>query len=425
LLVPLVLSVSGSSAVRHQLAERARAGWMLTTCVVGFLIMIFLSMTTAVDFTEALSGAMDAIMEWFIPFVAVLLVVRSFEQALTLLRVICVCALFVGIAGIIEWRYEHRFFLDLIPASVMADLEAHNPSFKNIVHAIGFRNGQYRASSIFAVSLSFGEFEAMTFPLGVYFAIYGARWRDRALGWIVIPVALFAIWVAGARGGWIAVIVAIAAFTTLWVLRGFKFNKASLAAPSVVVIATVGFTALLLGMIFVTRIHNTILGDGMSQYSDLERKAQWEVGIPKILANPITGHGFNGGSDILLTAGQYNAGTVDSYILSLLIEVGVPGFLFFMGILFCIVWDGTRRFLTDPSRQGALGGAFAASALAFMMDRLVLSQRENHKVFFILAAISVVFSYLETAKAASPLKNPGAAREVPPAFNHRPQHGRA
>jgi O-antigen ligase len=401
LVAPLALAMCASSAVRRQVAERARAAWPLVACAVGFLVMIFLSMPTSVSFSGSLSGSMEAILDWYVPFLAVVFILRSFEQALTLLRVICICAIAVAIAGVIEFRLQHRFFVDIFPAGMLADLMAQNPSFAALVNFTGTRNGAYRANSIFGGSLSFGEFEAMMVPLGLYFVFYGARAWERVLGVAVVVSALLGIYVAGARGGWIALISCVTAFTGLWIVREFKFNKSGFAAPIVAVVGAVAFLGLILSIVFVVRVNHVVLGDGMSTYSDEERRLQWTVGIPKILSNPITGHGFNEGADILMSGGEYDAPTVDSYALSLLLETGVPGFLFFTGMIFWILWDRSMRYLTDPSPQATLSVALACSALAFMVDRLVLSQHENHKLFFILAGITAILAYIEASQAAN------------------------
>ena len=48
-----------------------------------------------------------------------------------------------------------------------------NPSLANLLTAAVFRNGMYRASSVFIVSLSFAEFEAMIAPFAIVLAVHG------------------------------------------------------------------------------------------------------------------------------------------------------------------------------------------------------------------------------------------------------------
>src|SRR5208282_5335335 len=126
---------------------------------------VFLSLFTSINFGGSLSSATDLVLEVYVPFLAIVFVVRTYEEVLTLVRATCVCALLVAVAGMIEFKVEHRYFIEIIPTSILASLMEHNPSFAEIVNSSPYRNGLYRASSIFRTSLSFGQFEAMMVPL--------------------------------------------------------------------------------------------------------------------------------------------------------------------------------------------------------------------------------------------------------------------
>ena len=122
--------------------------------------------------------------------------------------------------------------------------------------------------------------------------------------------------------------------------------------------------------------------------------------MPLIESNPITGHGFvTGGFDI--------GSSIDSYVISLLVETGIPGLVFFVGIVCLPIWYGIRAYLTDSSESGALGGSLACSFIAFTLYRLVLSQRENHFLIYCLLGIVVVLNYgyqMKRAKEPRSLK---------------------
>jgi O-antigen ligase len=134
-----------------------------------------------------------------------------------------------------------------------------------------------------------------------------------------------------------------------------------------------------------------VLGGGEQAGSTQARYEQWAVGIPLIKSNPITGHGFTMGGYLINNS-------IDSYLLSLILETGVPGLLFFSGLLVLPIWYGVRNYLSDMSESGAVAGALACSFVAFFSNRLVLSQRENHMLIFSLLAIVVVMNYESTRK---------------------------
>jgi hypothetical protein len=123
-------------------------------------------------------------------------------------------------------------------------------------------------------------------------------------------------------------------------------------------------------------------------------------------ANPITGHGFGLGGYVIQSS-------IDSYVLSLLIETGIPGLIFFTGLLLIPIWYGVRSYLSDVSEAGAAAGAVACSFVAFTANRLVLSQKENHMLIFSLLAIAVI------------LNSEIARKRAPQQLSHQPGDRRA
>ena len=92
--------------------------------------------------------------------------------------------------------------------------------------------------------------------------------------------------------------------------------------------------------------------------------------------------------------------SIDSYILSLVVETGTLGLVFFLGLLVLPIWYGLRNYLSDTAESGALAGALACSFIGFIMNRLVLSQKENHMLMFSLLAIMIVLNYAPARKRA-------------------------
>ena len=138
-----------------------------------------------------------------------------------------------------------------------------------------------------------------------------------------------------------------------------------------------------------------VLGGGDAAASNHGRYEQWLAGIPLIESNPITGHGFVNGGYVINNS-------IDSYVLSLLLETGIPGLVFFGGLVLLPIWYGLRNSLSDISESGAVAGALACSFIAFATNRLVLSQRENHMLIFSLLAIVVVMNYEYARKQQVP-----------------------
>ena len=75
-----------------------------------------------------------------------------------------------------EFFVKHQFFVDIFPKAMLATMIENNPTLANLLpNPQDFRNGLFRASSTFVTPLSFGEFQIIVIPIGLFFLLH----RDR------------------------------------------------------------------------------------------------------------------------------------------------------------------------------------------------------------------------------------------------------
>lgn len=404
---------------RSQIAETLGAAKPMTIGAIGFLVMIIASIFTSTSSGESLGQAVDVFLNWYVPLFALALLIRTEADFFKLVRVIGWCTIFVALAGVLEFILQRRIFIDVMPASLKAALMQANPSFANMVTTSSSRMGMYRASSIFGVPLSFGEFAAIVAPFGFATFMHSETARGRIFGLVIVISSVAAIFVSGARGGYVSFLVASAAFAALWTLRQGRFKEHSLIPAAAGAIFVVGFS-ILVALIFVwPRLHAMVLGGPAEEASNQARIIEWHMAIPHILSNPVTGHGFGTGAYVV---GYYTRPdappTLDSYLISLLVETGVPGFVFFFLIVGAAIWLGAKEYLTDRSSLGALAGGFACAIVAFAVYRTVLSQHENHTLFFLFVGALMVLAKLKKDRDAL-REDDGSSRRNP-----RPRFGR-
>jgi len=201
-------------------------------------------------------------------------VIREEAQVERIVRVILWCTLLVSVIGILDFIFHRNLYLDIMPKAVVDSLMLGNPSFVSLVTGSPFRNGMYRASSMFNVSLSFAEFAAMIAPLTIVFAVHGPTTKDRVFGVVLVLASLAAIFASGSRGGYVSVIVACIALAALYLIRTFRFEAGSLKPVIVGAAAAAGFVILFGLILFWPRMHNIVLGGGMEQSSDDARRIQ-------------------------------------------------------------------------------------------------------------------------------------------------------
>jgi hypothetical protein len=396
LIVPFLVAIAASSEVRRQIVERIGGSSLIFICVAGYLVMATISISTSVAPSDSLSILVDAILSWYVPFFAMIYIVRDNDDVVFILKIICFSALFVTAAGLVEFYRHRNVFFDMFPKGMLDQLIENNPTLESLLpdSKEHFRNGYFRAFSTFNSPQSLGEFEVIVIPIALFFALYRPNVLERVLGWATAIGGIIGIFCSGSRGGYIGVLLSVAVFVAILSIRKAKSNKASLA-PAIVGLTGVVSFSVVIGLILVwKRAQNMVLGGGDAAASNQGRYEQWVAGIPFIRSNPITGHGLGQGGYVI-------SSSIDSYVLSLLVETGFPGLVFFGGLVLLPIWYGVRNFVSDMSESGAIAGALACSFLAFATNRLVLSQRENHMLIFSLLAIVVVMNHEYARKQVS------------------------
>jgi|SRR5579871_1163084 len=410
-------TVAGSKAAREKLWETMRCSPLLAFFAIGFLFMVFVSIFTSTNASFSLKEFFDAMLNWYVPLFACMLIVRSEEDVVLLMKIIAIAVILDSAAGLAEFLLQRRYYFDIFPKSILESMMASNPIIIDIYNSSAFRNGLYRASSIYTVPLSFGELAAMAAPIGAYFVLHARKWTEFALGILTVLACLLALFCSGARGGYIAFLIAMPVMAIIWTVRYSILNPHSLIGTIVFAFFSFGFVSLVGLIFFWQRLYNIVFGGGETVGSTEARFAQWELAKPHILSNPVTGHGMGMAAEVIgfLTPGGTTP-TLDTYILTLLVEVGVPGFLVFFGMIACGIWIGLRQYLTNKDRWAALGGPIACSLIAFAIYRMTLSQRENHTLFFLVIGLVFAISRLGYAHFVEKKRN---QRHI---YNVRSQH---
>ena len=354
-----------SLTIRTKLRDVLRYNLSTFVCLCGMIIMIILSMITSLNPAESLSGLVSVILEWYVPLL-----------------------------GVLDFVLKERLFVSIMPKALVSSLAANNPAFYQMITQVLIRNGQYRANSLYGVSLSLAEFEATIAPFGFMFIAHGRHLKYRLFGVVITGACMAGIFVSGSRGGYLSFLVAAVTFAILFTIRNRIFSPRSLAAPIFGVLGILGFFIVGCVIEFVGKVHKAVFGSGEGAMSDQARELQWELAWPSIRSNPITGHGYALGGDIVgYSSCPGCQPSVDSYLLSLIVETGIPSALFYFGIALTTALIGGRRYLKDQSWAGVLAGGIACSITAHTQYRLFLSQRENQTLFFILVACAMMLHY--------------------------------
>lgn len=393
-IVLFALMISGSQSARGKISETMRQNRLLSACAFGFLITIFLSIFTSINISQTMASSFESLLNWYIPLFACILIVRSEEDVTILAKIIVVSAAIVTIAGFVEFLLQRRYFFDIFPRSILSDMMARNPALAAMFTVSMFRNGLYRAASIFSVSLSFGEFLAMVAPVAGYFVLHSRNLKYRVLGGVTILLILAGIVASGARGAYLCFLIAMPLMMLLWTVRYSRFNPSSIAGALVLSIFLAGFGGAMSLVMISGKLSNMVFGGGDTASSTEARFIQWNAAKPHIIKNPVTGHGVGSSGDLIGFAAETGVPSVDSYVITLLVEQGVPSLLLFFGMIGFGFLIAVRIYLTDPDPSAEIAGALACSLAAFGIYRLVLSQKENHTLLFLLIGLILAVAKL-------------------------------
>ena len=283
LIAPFLVAVAASSEVRGHIAERVRASLLIFICATGFLAVAALSVLTSISPTESTSALVDAVLSWYVPFFAMIYIARDKNDVVFLLKIISVCALFNTGAGVVEFFLKHRFFIDIFPKGMLATMIENNPTLVNLLpNPQDFRNGLFRASSTFVTPLSFGEFQIIVIPIGLFFLLHREALFERALGGAVAFGGIVGIFCSGSRGGFVGVIASVAVFVTFYSIRKAVSTRGSLVPAIAGLFGIIGFGCVIGLLMLSHQAHDMVLGGAAQSSSTDARYLQWAVATPFI-----------------------------------------------------------------------------------------------------------------------------------------------
>lgn len=316
-------------------------------------------------------------------------------------RMLLVMLAILSVIGIWEFRIQALPWAGHIPSFLKID----DPIVQKILAGGLTRLETYRVKATATTPLGLGELLglAMPFAMHLLFGRYPIYIRLAAVA--LIPLMFFVILLTDSRLGFVAACASGLFYLLFWAILRWRQQKASLFAPAIVLAYPAFFVAFMAATFFVTRLKNEFWGTGQQQYSTQSRLDQWEMGIPKILANPL-GYGIGQGATVLGFTNLGGVLTIDSYWLSVLLEIGLVGFLVFYGLMLRGSFTAARMVVTVGNR-GELGLLLplAVALLNFVIVKMVFSQEANHPLIFMMLGAVVGLNYrakqhLETASPA-------------------------
>jgi len=136
-------------------------------------------------------------------------------------------------------------------------------------------------------------------------------------------------------------------------------------------------------------VSTRVLGGGETHASNVSREAQWHGALRILAQSPLFGHGPHGGAVALDFHDPTGMLTLDSYLLTMLLDYGVAGFLLFYGMIICALVKALELGMRSASDARAYGLPIATALLIFLTTRAVLSQEDNNAIAFMLMGMTM------------------------------------
>jgi O-Antigen ligase len=314
----------------------------------------------------------------------------------------------VGALAVNEYRASGVVWLPYLPGWLTAD-----EGLLELVSGFNGRAGttEYRVRGTFSGALYFAEYLAITLPFAVHMLFQTDRLWKFTLVALGVVATMMAMYFTNSRSAALAMLLTplLYGFMASWRVR--QQRPGSLAASSVLFAYPAVAALLAVLLVFWRRLHVMIIGGAQHQGSTDARATQWAMGWPKILSRPF-GHGSGTSGNVL---GFYNPGgdtpTVDSYVLTLLLDYGVIGLAAFVVLLAATIWYGFQAYNRAETDEMKMLAPITIALFNFFVIKLVSSTEGSMPIVFILIGC-VIGLTAQQQRAGLVARRPG---RVPPA----------
>lgn len=267
--------------------------------------------------------------------------------------------------------------------------------------------GIFRAQSKFTSPLSMAEFLSLSVPFLMHLAAYHRLLVIRLAAFCTIPPVIWAIIETDARLGMVGLFLAMLLFILAWAIMRARQRKDSMIAPVVLLGYPLGFALFLAASFTIQRLRNMVWGSSAYDDSDQARIEQMNMGLPMILQRP-WGYGIGRSGERLGFTNADGMITIDNYMLSIGLELGIIGFVTFAGMFALGAWAGGKEVSKQYDFETSLIVPASITLVNFLLIKTVLSQMENHALFFVVLGLTVALIHrIREHSRATPTFPPG------------------
>jgi O-antigen ligase len=254
--------------------------------------------------------------------------------------------------------------------------------------------GQYRVQAVFSTPLGLSEYLGIVTPFVLDLALSKKpNVFVRLAAGATLPLILVVILGTDSRFGLMATFLSVMLYLLAWALV-HRRRRHGLLGTAIVMAYPALFSVGVLASMFVGRIRAKVWGTGQYNDSTQARYDQLHLALPKMLTHPL-GYGVEMGAQAI---GYYTPSgllSVDSFYLSLVMDLGFIGLIAFLTMFIYLCWQcvlATIHSYNEDSETSLLMPA-AVSLTAFLVIKMVFAQEDNHPIVFVISSMIVGLLY--------------------------------
>ncbi len=273
-------------------------------------------------------------------------------------------------------------------------LKIEDPSVQRILTGSArATTGIYRVQGPSSTPLGFAEMMGLSLPFAIHLVATSRKIVSRVLAALYVPVVIYVILLTDSRLGLVAALASLLTYVFIWSMLHWRTHKRGLLGPAIVLAYPAIFAAAVAASFIVPRIRGEVWGTGAQASSNEARLEQWAMGFPKFLSNPL-GHGPGQAAEVLGFANGAGIVTIDTYYLSVLLDLGIVGFIVYFGLFLRTAWVGAATVINEkPSDELKLLMPLSVALINFVIVKAVLSQEGNHPLAFMMLGAVVALTY--------------------------------
>ncbi|MFZ2286539.1 MAG: O-antigen ligase family protein, partial [Bacteroidales bacterium] len=293
---------------------------------------------------------------------------------------LCCLALPLSALVILEARQQHLLWMTNIPSFLRVPDETVTkiliPEFRPGINL-------YRAKGTFRTSLVLAEYLSLLTPFLLHFGFSQRRLVVRVAALSMIPLLFLVIRLTDSRLGLVGMLISILLFGCFWSFIRWRRQPRNLLSAAILFAYPATF-CIAVGLILAsTRLSIMVFGGGAQAGSTAARSTQLAMALQALVKRPLGYGPGQSGEAMGFSEGQFR--TVDNFFITVSLDLGVPGIVFWYGAFIVGILSALRYCLSrefSMRREATLLGPLAIALSAFLVVKWVHGQADLHSIPF-------------------------------------------